>query len=210
MGAILAEDRAIGLRAAAGALSGPAVGTPTADPPKQGELLDYDGPEGAQGPATQLLERRRGPGRPPGSPNKATADLRRFLLARFKHPVVALAEVYSIPTDALAAALGIEPRDALTLQIRAAAEVAPYVDSKMPAKVAVTGGDRLPTFALHLSAGGIEAVDQAGNRLTLSALADRAKVAMDQRLSKGEAARSHGEPSHDEGQAIDAAYEVVG
>jgi hypothetical protein len=198
----LSEGPNVGIRSAANALEGVAAGTPIIPAgEKQDELFDLDGPEGAEGPVSKVLE-RKGPGRPKGSINKRTEDLRRFLLARFKHPVVALAEIYSVPTDELASALGIKAVDALTLQIRAAGEVAPYVDSKMPAKVMVTDSDRLPAFNLVFADGGVT-VEQGGKRVDVFELADRAKRAMLQRLSGGEDAGSHGEGSHGEGDVIE-------
>lgn len=170
----------------------------------QDELFDLDGPEGASGPVTpQLQARRSGPGRPLGSPNKRTEDLRRFLLARFKHPVVALAEIYSIPTNELAASLGMKVADVFALQIRAAAECAPYVDSKMPARIAISDSSSLPAFNLVFGDGRVMAEDKQGNRLNLSELAARAKHAMEQRLSGGEAAGSHDAGSYDMGEVID-------
>lgn len=200
----MAEGAGIGLRQAATALQGVGSGTPTADDGQaQVELFDLDGPDGASGPVTSVLQERRGPGRPLGSPNKKTEDLRRFLLARFKHPAVALAEIYSIPTDVLARELGMKPGDVLALQIRAAAEVAPYVDSKMPAKIHISDSDRLPAFSLVFADGRVSAEDKAGNKLDLTALAARAKHAMRQRLSSGEGDGSHDDGSHDEGEVID-------
>lgn len=177
----------------------------------QGELLDLDGPEGAEGPVTETLaERARGAGRPPGSPNKRTEDLRRFLLHRFKHPVVAAAELYSMPAEALAKALGCDAIDAAVLQLKAMQFVGPYVDSAMPQRMQIDADPRLPEFRIGFSGpdGSAVAVDAKGNRLDIVWLAGQAKAAMDQRLIEGEAARSHDAPSHDDGinqrdQALD-------
>lgn len=205
----MAEGPNVGIRSAASALDGVAVGAPSGiareqqlgllDPGE--EQLDLDGPDGASGPVSDVLE-RRGPGRPKGSINKRTEDLRRFLLARFRHPVVAMAEIYSIPTDELAKHLGCKPMDALGLQLKAAAEVAPYVDSKMPAKVQITDSDRLPAFNLVFANGGVS-LEQGGKRVDVFDLADRARRAQIQRLSGGEAGGSHGEGSHDAEQTLD-------
>lgn len=202
----MADGPNVGVRSAAGSLPAASFGAPSSDAAEtQEQLFDLDGPEGALGPVSAVLE-RRGPGRPKGAINKRTEDLRRFLLARFKHPIVALAEVYSIPVDELARELGCDKVDALTLQLRAAAEVAPYVDSKMPAKVHISDSDRLPAFNLVFANGGVT-VEQGGQRMSIVDLADRAKAAMLQRLSGGEAAGSHDTGSHDEGQVIDHAGE---
>lgn len=209
----MSEGANIGLRRAAGALEGAAAGAPSSLPgagaDAQVDLFDLDGPEGASGPVTAVLQSRRGPGRPPGSPNKKTEDLRRFLLARFKHPAVALAEIYSVPTTCLAAELGMKAGDVLALQIRAAAEVAPYVDSRMPAKIAISDSDRLPGFNLVFGDGRVAIEDKSGKRVDLTELAARAKAALDQRLGAGEALGSHDAGSHDEAQVIDGVAERV-
>lgn len=200
----------VGLRGAIEPLEGAEVGAPT--PEIQDGLFDLDGPDGATGPLTRLFNERaerRGPGRPKGSPNKRTEDLRRFILARFKHPVVALMEIGSIPTIELISELRLDPDKALALQIRALSEAAPYVDSKMPMKLTVSDGDRLPEFHLHFgSDGSAKATDQQGRTMDLEALYARAKRAMDQRLIGGEAARSHGDGSQENGQVIEGEYKT--
>lgn len=173
-------------------------------PAADADLFDLNGPEGAEGPVTRSREAKRGPGRPPGSANKRTEDLRRFILSRFRHPVVALTEIYSMPVEELAAYVGCDKLDALALQIKAAAEVAPYVDSKMPARIQVTDRDRLPAFGLEFAGGQVSVTDPAGNKLSLLDLAARAKDAMHQRLIEGEAIKSNGDGSNDEGQGVDA------
>jgi hypothetical protein len=200
----------IGLTAALAPLQGDVAGAPTqipggrpAEAPAPELFDDLDGPEGAEGPVTRQIA-ARGRGRPPGSPNKRTADLRRFVLARFKHPVVALMEIAGMGADELATYLGCKPVEALNLQLRALAEAAPYVDSKMPLRLAIADTDRLPAFTLHFGGGGVDIADPAGNRVTLTDLRARAKTAMDQRLIEGEAIKSHDDASHDGGQAVDS------
>lgn len=208
MGAILAEGTNVGVAAAVGALDPADIGAPSAASELQPELFDLDGPDGAEGPVTAQLERKgRGRGRPPGSPNKRTEDLRRFVLARYKHPVVALMEIGAMRADELAGYLDCDRLDAIALQVRALAEAAPYVDSKMPMRLQVTEHDRLPSYTLAFGGGGVTIADRAGNTINLTQLAARAKLALDQRLSDGEAmagtAGSHGEVSHEQVQVID-------
>lgn len=197
----MAQGDGTGVIAALDSLSGAAAGAPTAE--VQQEFLDLDGPEGSEGPVTARHVERRGPGRPPGSPNKRTEDLRRFVLSRFKHPVVALMEIGAMPAHELAEYLACKPLDALTLQIRALAEAAPYVDSKMPQRIQMTDRDRLPSFGLEFAAGALSVIDPAGNRVSLSTLAVRAKGAMAQRLIDGEAIRSQNDGSHEQAQRPD-------
>jgi hypothetical protein len=80
----------------------------------------------------------RGRGRPKGATNKRQADVRNYLLTRYAHPLEVLAQVYSRPVDALAAELGCSRREAAQLQVRAAAEVAPFVEGKMPVAIDLT------------------------------------------------------------------------
>ena len=74
-------------------------------------------------------------GRPRGAINKRTAKVRDYLLSRYAHPLEVLAQAYSRPTDALAAELGCKREEAFALQIKAAAELAPYIEGKMPVSV---------------------------------------------------------------------------
>lgn len=201
----MADNSNVGVAAAIDALSGAAAGAPTQgnSGEVQQDFLDLDGPEGAESPVGAEHVRKRGPGRPPGSPNKRTEDLRRFVLSRFKHPVVALMEIGAMPAHELAAYLDCDREQALALQVRALAEAAPYVDSKMPQRIQVTDRDRLPSFGLEFAGGTMSVTDPAGNRISLSALALRAKGAMAQRLIEGEAIRSQTDGSHEERQAND-------
>lgn len=77
----------------------------------------------------------RGRGRPRNSKNRQTREVRDYLLRQYAHPLEVLAQIYSRPTDMLAAELGCSKDAALQIQVRAAAEVAPYVEGKMPHQV---------------------------------------------------------------------------
>lgn len=167
------------------------------------ELELFDTQDDRDGPLSKTLRERRGPGRPPGSPNKRTADLRRFILARYKHPVIAAAEIFSMSVDELAAALNCDKRDAVLVQVRCAEFVAPYIEAKMPQRVAITDDRSLPSYGLTFGKDGATLTDEQGRKVDLIALAARAKDAMDQRLINGEAIKSHGDGSQDEGQDAD-------
>lgn len=212
---ILAQGANIGIGAAIGELEPHGGGAPSAivgdAGQREAELFDLDGPDGSDGPVTPILRAKRsGPGRPPGSPNKKTEDLRRFILARFKHPVVALMEIGAIGTAELARELGLKAGEALALQIRALAEAAPYVDSKMPMRLALGDSDRLPSWSISFGNGSATISDGRGHQVDLVSLAARAKNAMDQRLIEGEAIRSHDAGSHSGEQVIAAAAETTG
>jgi len=89
---------------------------------------------------------RNGPGRPAGAPNKRTTDWARYLLSKYRSPLEMLAETYSRPVADLAGELGCNKLDAYGLQVKAAAELAPYLHGKMPVEIAVRGD--LPTLNL--------------------------------------------------------------
>lgn len=85
----------------------------------------------------QAVENVRRAGRPKGAINKRTGQLRDFILAQYQHPAVALAQAYSRPVDTLAAELGCSKLEAFTVQVRAAGELLPYIESKMPVAVGI-------------------------------------------------------------------------
>lgn len=80
----------------------------------------------------------RGRGRPPGSKNRRTAAWRDYLASRYTHPLETLAAIQSTPVDVLAAQLGCKPVEALSVIKSAAAELAPYMEGKMPVAVDMT------------------------------------------------------------------------
>lgn len=79
----------------------------------------------------------RGPGRPPGTPNRSSQRMREYLAARgYRDPMEYLASIVSMDLKDIIK-LGIKPADAMALQIRAAAELQPYNHQRMPAQVEV-------------------------------------------------------------------------
>lgn len=79
------------------------------------------------------------PGRPQGSINKRTAEWVAYIEARYRSPLIFLAETFNRPAIALAAELGCEPLDAFKLQVDAAKNLAPYLHQKQPLAVQVDG-----------------------------------------------------------------------
>lgn len=144
-GRILADDHTSGLSSALDAAidaAGP-MRLPLADV----ETLDLftDADAAARDPreaARQALEAGRRAGRPRGSSNKRTAKWRDYLTSRYAHPLEVLASTISRTPAELAAELGCTRLEAFQLQQRAAAELAPYMESKMPtlAHVAMDSG----------------------------------------------------------------------
>lgn len=88
--------------------------------------------------------RQRGPGRPKGALNRKTEDWADYLLNRYSSPLVGLAEICSRRVLDLAAELRCKPLEALAIQLRAMAELAPYLHGKKPVEIAFKGA--LPVF----------------------------------------------------------------
>lgn len=77
----------------------------------------------------------RGRGRPRGALNKRSGAIRDWLLSTYAHPLETLAQVQSRPVDALAAELGCTKLEAAALQVKAAVELAPYLEGKQPVTI---------------------------------------------------------------------------
>lgn len=96
----------------------------------------------------EALQGPRQGGRPKGAINRKTAEWQAFMLARYRSPLVVLAETYSRPLGELAAVLGCTPLEAFQLQLRAAQELAPFLHSKMPTALQLDGA---PVTAINIS-----------------------------------------------------------
>lgn len=104
------------------------------------------GPVAQQEELAEPAERRGG--RPAGSVAKRTAEWRRFMLGRYRSPLVVMAETYSRPAPELARLLGCSVLEAFELQMKAAAELAPYLHSKQPTALQLDG---VPSIALGVT-----------------------------------------------------------
>lgn len=82
--------------------------------------------------AASAVAEYRGRGRPPGARNKRNTKFRDQILSLHSHPGVALARAYDRPVELLAAELGCSKEEAFKIQIRAAAELLPYIEGKQP------------------------------------------------------------------------------
>ncbi|WP_131618208.1 hypothetical protein [Roseivivax marinus] len=108
-----------------------------------GEVPEPDGVGDLEEPA-----KPRGRGRPPGSRNRSTDDWSKFLLTRYRSPLVGLAEIAQASPLELQRELGGSPSkenpdgctlvEALRIIMQAQAALAPYVHQKMP--TAIDGG----------------------------------------------------------------------
>lgn len=126
-----------------------------------GDLFD-DGEDGEQR-AFPAAVRRPGPGRPPGSANKKTLALKAYYQAKgFRDPIAYLGEIVSADPVALwtwfreatkgeNAALDGAPSlvEIVALQVKAAAELAPFLHGKAP--IRIESDDRsLPVLIMDL------------------------------------------------------------
>ncbi|WP_374650313.1 hypothetical protein [Rhizorhabdus sp.] len=112
----------------------------------------------------------RATGRPRGARNRRTEEVRSYLLSRYAHPLEVLAQVYSRPVDALAAELHCSRADAMALQVKAAAEVAPYIEGKQPVAISITRkhdvvlvmpreGETVQQLGERINADGVDGID---------------------------------------------------
>lgn len=103
--------------------------------------------------AVREHRRRKGQGgRKKGALNKRSDDFQRYMLQFGPHPGITLMRVQGRPVEVLAAELGCDKATAQQMQIRAAGELMPYFEGKMPMTVNVNAsGD----FTLTM-------VDEAG------------------------------------------------
>lgn len=173
-------------------------------PGAQLDLLGEDEDDGELGAllpaaARERAEARRGRGRPPGAGNKRTELVRDYLLGKgYVHPLERLAQFASYEPAELARAIGCKTHEAAEIIRKAAADLAPYFESKRPTEVAIQSDSRHMIVVGALAAG--PAPDGA-----LSIFGAAAKAVEDQRDSAAEAVRPNGEASYGEAQAIDIA-----
>lgn len=82
--------------------------------------------------------RGAGGGRPRGSQNRQTVEFRKLLLSKHRHPVLVLADFYSVPVEELAARLRTSDLLAVAkFQKECAATAAMYVEKRQPIDIAV-------------------------------------------------------------------------
>jgi len=91
-------------------------------------------------------------GRPVGATDRKAADWRAYMLARYRSPLVVLAETYSRPVAELARELDCKRSEAFAMQLRAASEAAAYLHSKAPQAVQLDGVAVAPV-AIGVTAG---------------------------------------------------------
>ncbi len=88
--------------------------------------------------AVVSLREKRGPGRPPGAPNRRTVEMAQFLLKRYASPLEVLAQIATARVDELSQSLGCDKLEALQEKRLAAIALLPYVHQKQPVALDVT------------------------------------------------------------------------
>lgn len=89
----------------------------------------------------------RSPGRPKGATNRRVAQMRdTYLRMGYTHPMIWMGEVLGRSVQQLASDLGCEQIEALDVQRKVAAELMPYLESKMPTMVEATASDGVPVL----------------------------------------------------------------
>lgn len=111
----------------------------------------------------ELVAAPRGRGRPPGSRNRSTEEWARFLLTRYRSPLIGLAELAQMTPADLQAELGGEPNadgtggpsllDCLKQITAAQAALAPYLHQKQPTAVDAGGAGMFVLAIGDLGAG---------------------------------------------------------
>lgn len=140
--------------------------------PLQLELIRDATPGRDAGTAVAVAE-RRGRGRPPGALNKRNQRFREQLLAMChgQHPALVLARATVTPVEQLAATLDCARSEAYGFQLRAAAELLPYLEGKQPVQVEFS---RRADVVLVMAGNGGGSIDGG----ELQAIADEASQGM--------------------------------
>lgn len=148
-----------------------------------------------------------------GVPNKRTTAMRElYLKMGLPHPMLWMGQVLSMTVDQLHTSLGggteTSKLDVLDIQRKVAADLAPYLESKMPAKLDVQPGEGLPVLVVR-ELDTPAAMRQARADGALAIDDDLAEALgrdeQYQAVSGGAAAGSHGEGSHGASHPIDDA-----
>jgi hypothetical protein len=85
--------------------------------------------------------RRSGPGRPRGSRNRRTQELADYAARLGGNPILKLIEIVATPIDVIAATLGCKKVEAADYWRKCAADLAPYIEQKLPTAVQLQGAN---------------------------------------------------------------------
>lgn len=201
-------DRKLGLNAALSGLEGSHApssqfrngGEGGRDPVDGGAAVQAEGLFGALPAAGEAAPGRAGPGRPPGAPNKRTGKLKDWILALgYRHPAVVLAELASAEVGDLAKALACKKLEAAELKRKAAIDLLPYFESKMPTTVELPEGELVPVLNIGVMPTRRAAAGDGAMSLLDAFDATIEESQQDQGLSDPASVRPGEEGSHDDG-----------
>jgi hypothetical protein len=141
---------------------------------------------------------RRGGSRK-GVPNRRTEDFKRYYASLgLADPLLVLGHIVTAKVDDIARELGCKPLAALDIKRRAAADLAPYLHSKQPAKLDLGEGEALPMLVIgKAERAEVRKAVQAGAMSIDGELDDGEE---NQAVAAGEAQGSHGGGSHGAGE----------
>lgn len=179
-------------------------------PPAQ--LFDFDEDELLLAASAPFRGMPTSAGRPKGSPNKRTLAMRElYLKMGLPHPILWQGQMLRMKVDELAIALGCKLVEAAELQRKIASDLAPYLESKMPAKVDLGDGELLPVIVIDEGSRELRAERETGAMSIDGDLVDAiAASEQKQQLAPAVGDGSHGGGSHGDGQAADNAQQTSG
>ena len=82
---------------------------------------------------------KRGPGRPKGSKNRTTADMRRFLLANYRDPLMGVMDITAMTPRQIRKEWACKTKEAMNIWMWAVAKACEYLHQKQPQAVLVAG-----------------------------------------------------------------------
>lgn len=152
-----------------------------------------------------------GPGRKPGSQNKRTQDLARYIMAKHGDPLDALAEIAFMPPDVLFETMllaqggrqiknkPLTGKDAMAVKMGALEDVLPYVHGKQPLQVDVKGRPDAVIFIPGLNAPNApgEVLQDAVEKLGVDSIRDKHIELIDGRVIGEEDLQGDAEPEDD-------------
>lgn len=115
-------------------------------------IVSADSPAAAAGPDADLYRdlfaspfetvpatTKRGPGRPKGAKNRTTADMRRFIMANYRDPLLNLMDIVAMTPNEIAREFSLKRNDAADLWFKSLAKALEYLHQKQPTAVVVAG-----------------------------------------------------------------------
>lgn len=134
------------------------------------------------------------PGRPPGARNKRTEEWASYILARYRSPLIGLAEIVATPIPELAKALKCSTIDAATFWRQCSDSLAPYLHQRMPQAIELPGATAGQILVVNFNA------PRPGEGGPLSPHGIDLELAKSPNEINDGDPPSHGSPPHEEGK----------